>query len=251
MPIKPLTTRCSEAGTSVDVLRCEQQDKMCSKAFYYNMQTFLACAAGAAVFGIGYYFTDKKHPRVHEVRAMRHKKEYAVSMIRHWCNSPRSSNGHSTDNDDNASKHEFSSYDQQLHRLIEQAKEKQLSGAWSGHYTEGRTTKKGTSAYSLQFDQEGDEASSDTICFHGIGKDNDGEFVVEDGHYNFSTGRLAWGERSNSLYVSCQMECANEHCTSLKGEYVSITGLSGDLFMKLADNTFEDLPVSQHEWVSL
>jgi hypothetical protein len=91
-------------------------------------------------------------------------------------------------------------------------------------------------------DQDAGTSMDDTIFFEGHGKDCDGFFAVEGGRLNMSTQRLAWGERSQKnshLFAFCQMECLNEDCTKLQGDYLSTTGVGGSVMMEKTGTAYE------------
>merc|ERR1712003_413313 len=91
---------------------------------------------------------------------------------------------------------------------------------WKGMYTENGKHK--YTHYQFNF-----HPSDGTFC--GSGTDADGKFIVENGVYCLTSGRLAWGERSqtSSLYTDSRIEARSSCGSHFTGRYRSNTGTEG------------------------
>jgi len=102
------------------------------------------------------------------------------------------------------------------------------SGTYTAEYTERGKVKRCT--YDLRFTSvTSDRESPFSGTVRGYGSDADGEFMIDGGVFDRSTGRVAWGEYSTrgSLYTEVELKC--EGGAKMRGSYRSNLGLAGRL----------------------
>jgi len=104
------------------------------------------------------------------------------------------------------------------------------SGIYSAEYTERGEV--GRSTYNLKFTSDLDSPSTGTVT--GYGSDADGKFVIDGGVFDLSTGRVAWGERSDGALYS-EVKLKWEGKAKMRGSYSSNLHMAGDL--QLAKNS--------------
>ena len=98
------------------------------------------------------------------------------------------------------------------------------SGTYTAEYTERGKVKRCTD--NLHFTSDRDSPSSGTV--RGKGSDADGEFMIDGGVFDRSTGRVAWGEfYHGSIYTEVELKC--EGVAKMRGSYRSNLGLAGRL----------------------
>ena len=100
------------------------------------------------------------------------------------------------------------------------------SGLYSAEYTERGEV--GRSTYNLKFASDRDSPSTGMVT--GYGSDADGRFVIDGGVFDLSTGRVAWGERSDGALYS-EVKLKWEGMTKMSGSYSSNLQMEGDLHL--------------------